>query len=113
MKTRAYVSILIGVILAATLVAPASHAAKKKKAGPVVVGTDEAGDWGCNQDCTLAPLGDALGQDLIELSIAPLDKATLNFVFKLKQLAGPRPSAVRPTRPPACSCPTRRLRPTS
>ena len=89
MKTRAYVSILIGVILAGTLVAPASHAAKKKKAGPVVVGTDEAGDWGCNQDCTLAPLGDALGQDLIELSIAPLDKATLNFVFKLTSLPAP------------------------
>jgi hypothetical protein len=89
MKTRAYVSILIGVVLAATFVAPASQAAKKKKAGPVVVGTDEAGDWGCNQDCTLAPLGDALGQDLIELSIAPLDKATLNFVFKLTSLPAP------------------------
>jgi hypothetical protein len=88
MKTRAYVSLLVGVVLAAMLVAPATHAAKKKpkKSGPVVVGTDEAGDWGCNQDCTLAPLGDALGQDLTEISIAPLDKATLNFVFKLNSL---------------------------
>ena len=98
MKTRAYIALLVGVIAAATLVAPASHAAKKKpkKSGPVVVGTDEVGDWGCNQDCNLAPLGDALGQDLTEISIAPLDKTTLNFIFKLNAACRPRWRAREP-----------------
>ena len=93
MKARAYISILVGVLLAATLVAPAGHAAKAKKkkkpAGPVVVAVDETADWGCNQDCGLAPFGDGLGQDLVEASLTMADPATLNFVFQLNSLPAP------------------------
>lgn len=86
---------LVALALAAALVAafvlPASSATagkKKKKApaGPVVVGTDDAGDWGSEQDPTIAPAGDALGQDLIEAEIAMADKQTVNFIIKLKSL---------------------------
>lgn len=75
---------LIG-LLAGSLLAPA-NAAKKPK-GPVVVGTDAAGDWGSNTDPGIAPLGDVLGQDMVgaEIGLAE-DKKTLNFVIKLNAL---------------------------
>lgn len=75
---------LIG-LLAGALFAP-SNAAKKPK-GPVVVGTDVAGDWGSNTDPGIAPLGDVLGQDLVgaEIGLAE-DKKTLNFVIKVNGL---------------------------
>ena len=67
----------------AALMAPAAGAAKKKKkAGPVVVATDAEGDWGSTVDATLSPIGDTLGQDLVEATIEMADAETVNFVIK-------------------------------
>ena len=63
--------------------------AKSKKSGPVVVGTDAADDWGTNVDATLAPIGDALGQELVEASIAKKDAETLDFIIKVNSLPAP------------------------
>ena len=52
---------------------------------PVVVGTDPAGDWGAGVDPTLAPVGDALGQDLVGASITG-DAKTINFVISVNSL---------------------------
>jgi hypothetical protein len=52
---------------------------------PVVVGTDPAGDWGVAVDPTLAPVGDALGQDLVGASISG-DAKTINFVISVNSL---------------------------
>ena len=86
MKTRTVTVIALVALVAASFAAPGTAAAKGKKAkkGPVVVGTDEAGDWGA--DPQLAPIGDALGQDLVEASIGMADKTTVNFVIKLNSL---------------------------
>lgn len=62
---------------------PASAAPKK---GPVVVGTDDAGDWGSNVDGQLAPVGNQLGQELVEASIEQVDATTLNFIIKVASL---------------------------
>lgn len=74
---------LIG-LLAGMLSVPAQ--AGKKPKGPVVVGTDAAGDWGAATDPTIAPLGDVLGQDLVGASIGMADSSTVNFVIKLNAL---------------------------
>ena len=75
---------LIGLV--AGLMSVPAQAGKKPK-GPVVVGTDPAGDWGSNVDPGIGPAGDVLGQDLVgaEISLAE-DKKTLNFVLKLNAL---------------------------
>lgn len=78
------VSLALFGLLAGALFAPAT-AAKKPK-GPVVVGTDPAGDWGSAVDPTIGPAGDAMGQDVTEASIAMADKTTVNFVIKLNSL---------------------------
>ncbi len=62
---------------------PASAAAKK---GPVVVGTDAADDWGSNVDAQLAPIGNQLGQELVEAAIERVDATTLNFIIKVNSL---------------------------
>ena len=79
---------LLVLTLAAAVVAPTglASAKAKKKAGPVVVGTDDAGDWGANVDSTLAPVGGALGQELVEASIGMADAKTVNFVIKVAGL---------------------------
>jgi hypothetical protein len=78
---------LVALLLVGTLAAPAGIAsAKGKKAGPVVVGTDDAADWGASVDPTIAPVGSALGQELIEASIAMADAKTVNFVIKVTGL---------------------------
>jgi hypothetical protein len=80
---------LLVLTLAAAVIAPtglAAAKAKKKKAGPVVVGTDDAADWGANVDPTIAPIGSALGQELVEASIAMADAKTVNFVIKVAGL---------------------------
>ena len=82
---KAIVSLALGALVASSLFAPAAIAGKKAK-GPVVMGVDPAGDWGAAVDPTLAPAGDALGQDLTEASITMADKATINFVIKLNSL---------------------------
>lgn len=75
-------------LAAAALIAPTGMAAPKAKkpAGPVVVATDSAGDWGANVDPQLAPAGDTLGQDLVEASITMADASTVNFIIKVNAL---------------------------
>lgn len=84
---------LLVLCLAGALVAPGSgafaKAKKKKKAGPVVVGTDVADDWGANVDGSIAPAGDALGQELVEAQMAMADAETVNFIIKLNSLPAP------------------------
>lgn len=88
MKKRALLALVMAVSVTAALGSPASFAAGKgkKKSGPLVIGTDEAGDWGANVDRSIAPLGNALGQDLVEASIGLADKETLNFVIAVGSL---------------------------
>ena len=88
MKLKFPAAIAVAALIAGALIAPAGVANAKKKApkGPIVVGTDEAGDWGSNVDPTLAPVGDALGQDLTEARMEPGEKGVLNFVIQLNSL---------------------------
>ena len=75
-------------IAAATVALAVSSFGSTASAGaakPVLVGTDPAGDWGAGVDPTLAPVGDALGQDLVGASISG-DAKTLNFVISLNSL---------------------------
>ena len=78
----------LSAILAGSLVAaaPSSAAKKKKKPKPLTVGTDPAGDWGANQDASLAPLGEQLGQDLVKASVFKADKKTVNFIIQVSAL---------------------------
>ncbi|HYI44251.1 MAG TPA: hypothetical protein VE174_02150 [Actinomycetota bacterium] len=84
MKARTAMSLLLTGLLAVGLIAGpasiASGAAKKT----TVVGTDAAGDWG--GDPTAAPIGAALGQDLVGAEIGMADKKTINFIIKVSQL---------------------------
>ena len=82
--TAIFAAVSVLALLAGALV-PGAAAAKSKK-GPVVVGTDAADDWGGNVDPTLAPLGDALGMELVEAAIEPADAKTLNFIITLNSL---------------------------
>ena len=98
MTTRKIAALALMALVVAAFVAPGVASAKgKKKSGPVVVGTDEAGDWGA--DPQLAPLGDGLGQDLTEASIGMADKTTVNFIIKLNSLppSGGTPELTRYT----------------
>lgn len=74
----------VGLLAGAAISGPA-QAAKTKK-GPVVVGTDAADDWGSNVDGQLAPVGNQLGQELVEASIEKADATTINFVIKVAGL---------------------------
>ncbi|MGH2694430.1 MAG: hypothetical protein ACRDJJ_06375 [Actinomycetota bacterium] len=88
MKSRSCASMVILALAASLLAAPTGHAApsRKAKSAPQVVGTDKAGDWGCNQDCTLAPLGNPLGQDLVKASIGLANPKTVHFVIGVDSL---------------------------
>lgn len=81
-------SLVLALTLAVALVSPSALAGAKakKKSGPQVVGTDVADDWGSNVDPTIAPAGTALGQELVEASIAMADMSTVNFIIKLAGL---------------------------
>ncbi|HYP23334.1 MAG TPA: hypothetical protein VEV43_07165 [Actinomycetota bacterium] len=72
-------------LLVGATIGGSAQAAKKKK-GPVVVGTDAADDWGSNVDATIAPVGNQLGQELVEASIEKVDAATLSFNIKVAGL---------------------------
>ena len=83
MKARTALALLMTVLVVGGLVAgPISSASGAAKA--TSVGTDPAGDWGA--DPTIAPIGDALGQDLVGAEIGLADAKTINFVFKLNSL---------------------------
>ena len=82
-KLRGVLIVALAACLAAGSLLPAS-AAKKPK--PSVVGKDSASDWGSNHDPGLAPVGDLLGQELVQAAIAKKDAKTLNFVIKVKSL---------------------------
>lgn len=103
MRSRILVSgIVVACLALSAFAGPAGADAKKKKkkkAGPVVIGTDDAGDWGANADPTLAPLGDVLGQDLVEATIEMADEETINFIIKVNALppTGGVPEASRYT----------------
>ena len=76
--------LLVGAALAASVLPGAAQAGKSPK--PTVVGKDAAGDWGSNQDPTVSPIGEAMGMDLLEASIAKADAKTLNFNIKVSGL---------------------------
>jgi hypothetical protein len=85
MKLRAAVSVLLVVSLVSVIPGSiGSAAAKGKKAGPLVVGTDPDNDWGANAGAP-AEAGDFLGQELVEASLSA-DAKNLNFTFQLKSL---------------------------
>jgi hypothetical protein len=88
MRNTRFAALVLAALVAAAFAVPsvATAAKKKKKPGPVVVGIDEAGDWGAAVDPNIGPAGDLLGQDLVEASIAMADKTTVNFVIKLASL---------------------------
>lgn len=79
------IALVLTALVGAALFVPAAASAKKAK-GPVVLGTDVAGDWGSNVDPSIGPVGDALGQDLVEAAIEPKDKTTLNFIITVNSL---------------------------
>ena len=77
------VTLIIALALVAGVMVGNVAQAKPK---PVVVGTDAEDDWGNNQNPDIAPLGDALGQELISGSIARKDASTLDFIITVKSL---------------------------
>jgi hypothetical protein len=87
MKIKAAFSVLLVVALVSVLPGSfgSASAKGKKAAGPVVVGTDPADDWGSAAGVP-QPVGDAIGQELVEASIGMADAKTINFVFKLNSL---------------------------
>lgn len=90
MRTKGLAGLLLAALVLGALIAPAGTAVAKKKkvkkAGPVVVATDPADDWGTNVDPTIQPLGDALGQELTGATIAPGDAGSVNFIIKVNSL---------------------------
>ena len=100
MKMKVFATALMVALVAAAFGAPASMAGKKKaKSGPLVVGEDAAGDWGTNVDPGVAPLGDALGMDLVSATLEMADAETVNFIIGLNSLpaSGGIPETVRYT----------------
>ena len=84
--SRSFAAVLTAALIAGAFGVGIADAKPKKKGGPTVVGTDPADDWGTNVDPTIAPFGDALGQEVVEAAIEPADKGTLNFHIKLASL---------------------------
>jgi hypothetical protein len=87
MRSKGFLSTALAALLVAGLLGSAVPAAAKgKKPKPQTVGKDAADDWGANADASLAPIGDALGQELVGAAIGMADAKTLNLIFKLKSL---------------------------
>ena len=80
--------VLSGLLAGCLMAAPASAGKGKKASGPQVVGEDAAGDWGSNSaaGADAAPIGDALGQDLVGASIAMNGTDKVDFIIKLNSL---------------------------
>jgi hypothetical protein len=92
----------LAALAAATLVGPANvaSAGKKKKSGPLVVGTDPVGDWGTNAPAPPPPeAADPLGQDLVGATIGMGDAGIINFVIEVNSLppSGGMPEITRYT----------------
>lgn len=98
MRGKRLVTLALTAALAAAFAVP-GIASAAKKAGPVVVGKDDAGDWGGNVDPTIGPVGAAFGMDLTEATITMADRSTVNFIIKLASLppSGGIPEGVRYT----------------
>lgn len=87
MRNRRFVALALAALVAAAFAMPSAATAAKKKSGPVVVGTDDAGDFtGYDGDPAFAPLGDVLGADLVKTSIHKADKETLHFIIEVNSL---------------------------
>lgn len=87
MKAKLAVLLVVALVAAVFAVPGTASAGKgKKKSGPQVVGTDPDGDWGEDLGPEFAPVGDALGQDLVEATIEMVDMENLEFVLKLNSL---------------------------
>ncbi|MFN2525630.1 MAG: hypothetical protein ABR505_05120 [Actinomycetota bacterium] len=83
MKRAFAVSLTIAILGVICIGGPGPAGAKSKL---VVVGKDKPGDWGDTIGPEVAPLGDILGQDLIEAAIGMADPETVNFVIKVTSL---------------------------
>jgi hypothetical protein len=81
---RARTALIAGATIALlTLGGAGNFASAAPKA--MTVGEDASGDWGSNVDPTIAPIGDALGQDLVGASISG-DSKTVNFTIHVNSL---------------------------
>lgn len=85
MKRKSVISVLLTGLLVGSLVGSSTPASAGKKAsGPQTVGVDEAGDWGA--DPLIAPIGDALGQDLTSAAIAMNGTDKVDFIIGVNSL---------------------------
>lgn len=91
MRTRTRFAICFVVLASIAAVgAPAGAKTTRMK----VVGTDEAGDWSASTNPGLAPVGEALGQDLVKASIGMRGRDTVVFNIHVTALPSPAgPSA--------------------
>lgn len=78
--------LLVAAVVAISVAALMAPAASAKPTKPTKVATDDAADWGANVEPTLAPVGAALGQELVEASIGMADAKTVNFIIKVAGL---------------------------
>ena len=85
MKTKALITTLVALLIGGLMASPTTASAQKAPK-PVVVGTDDSGDWGANADPNVAPLGGPLGQELLEASINMIDAKTVGFNIKVASL---------------------------
>lgn len=88
MKRFLVSSLLLGLLAAALPLAPATAADP-----PVVVGTDPKDDWAfgvAGNPVPVPPLGNLLGQDLVEASIGMAEEPNVvNFIIKVTSLPPP------------------------
>lgn len=83
--TKKVLTVALAGALAVTWAVPSGA---KKKAKPVVVGTDSDADWGSNVDPQLSPIGQQLGMELVEAAITKPDKENVEFIIKVAALPG-------------------------
>lgn len=85
MKARRFAGLIGAAALVGSLFAGSAMPAQAATVKPLVVGTDDAGDWGSGVDPNIGPLGDLLGQDLTSASIVQ-DGANVNFIIGVNAL---------------------------
>lgn len=86
MQTRKLTTLALATLVAAALMAGSNPATAAKPKPPKVVAEDPAGDWDFQDNTAPSPLGNALGQDLLQGSIGMKDKKTVNFIIKVGSL---------------------------